>query len=114
MSGIPAGMKITLKDLEAVIDECTGISKQAAARTELQKQNLANILGVMRFPENFLVRHMQAATLLLREIGERTTNETECVFQCRRALQRLEQRRRIEPGRRALRCRSGGARRTEG
>ncbi len=74
MSGIPAGMKITLKDLEAVIDECTGISKQAAARTELQKQNLANILGVMRFPENFLVRHMQAATLLLREIGERTTN----------------------------------------
>ena len=74
MSGIPAGMKITVKDLEAVIDECTGISKQAAARTELQKQNLANILGVMRFPERFLVRHMQAATLLLREIGERTTN----------------------------------------
>ena len=74
MSGIPAGMKITLKDLEAVIDECTGISKPAAARTELQKQNLANILGVMRFPESFLIRHMQAATLLLREIGERTTN----------------------------------------
>jgi hypothetical protein len=72
-SGVPAGVKITLKDLEALIDECTGISRPVAARTELQKQNLANILGVMRFPEGFLVRHMQAATLLLREIGERTT-----------------------------------------
>ena len=65
---------MTLKDLEAVIDECTGISKPAAARTELQKQNLANILGVMRFPESLLVRHMQAGTFLFREIGERTTH----------------------------------------
>lgn len=72
-SGIPAEVKMTLKDLEALVDECTGISKSAVARTELQKQNLANILGVMRVPERLLVRHMQAATLLLREIGERTT-----------------------------------------
>jgi hypothetical protein len=72
-SGLPAGVKMTLKDLEALVDECTGISKPAAARSELQKQNLANILGVMRFPERLLVRHMQAATLLFREIGERTT-----------------------------------------
>jgi hypothetical protein len=73
-SGLPAGVKMTLKDIEALVDECTGISKPAAARSETQKQNLANILGVMRFPEGLLVRHMQAATLLLREIAERTTN----------------------------------------
>jgi hypothetical protein len=73
-SGIPSGVKMTLKDLEALIDECTGISKPAAARSELHKQNLANILAVMRFAEGLLVRHMQAATLLLREIRERTTN----------------------------------------
>jgi len=72
-SGLPAGVKMTLKDLEALVDECTGVSEPAAARSELQKQNLANILGVMRFPEGLLVRHMQAATILLREIGERTT-----------------------------------------
>ena len=72
-SGIPAASKMTLKDLEALVDECTGIAKPAAARTELQKQNLANILGVMRFPDRLLVRHMQAATFLFREIGDRTT-----------------------------------------
>jgi hypothetical protein len=73
-TGMPAGMKMTLKDLEAIIDECTGVSKPVAARTELQKQNLANILGVIRIPERLLVRHMQAATILLREIADRTTN----------------------------------------
>jgi pimeloyl-ACP methyl ester carboxylesterase len=72
-SGIPAASKMTLKDLEALVDECTGIAKPVAARTEQQKQNLANILGVMRFSERLLVRHMQAATFLFREIGERTT-----------------------------------------
>jgi hypothetical protein len=71
--GLPADSKLTLKEMESRVDECTGILKAANTRTELQKQNLANILGVMRFPEGFLVRHMQAATLLLREIGERTT-----------------------------------------
>jgi hypothetical protein len=65
---------MTLKELEALVEECTGVVTGAAARTERQKQNLANILGVMRFPENLLVRHMQAATFLLREIAERTTD----------------------------------------
>ncbi len=73
-TGIPAERKMTLKDLETIIDECTGIAKAAGARTELQKQNLANILGVMRFPDRLLVRHMQAATFLFREIAERTTH----------------------------------------
>ena len=47
--------------------------KPAAERTDTQKQNLANIVGVMRFPEIMLVRHMQAATFLFREIAERAT-----------------------------------------
>jgi hypothetical protein len=64
---------MTLKELEAIVDECTGVAQTAAARTELQKQNLANIIGVMGFPERMLVRHMQAATFLFREIAERTT-----------------------------------------
>jgi hypothetical protein len=63
-----------LTDLETVVDACTGVAHEAAARTDLQKQNLANILGVMRFPERMLVRHMQAATFLFRDIAERITH----------------------------------------
>jgi hypothetical protein len=73
-AGVPAESKMTLRDLQAVVDECTGASKPAEARTETQKQNLANILGVMRFPETLLVRHMQSATFLFREIAQRITN----------------------------------------
>ena len=74
-NGIPANSKMTMKDLQTLIDECTGLSKAADARTELQRQNLANIVGVMRFPDALLVRHMQAATFLFREIAERVTKD---------------------------------------
>src|SRR5438132_120684 len=67
------GVQMAVKDTEALVDECTGLTMAAGARSALQKQNLANILGVMRFPEALLLRHMQAATFLFREIGERTT-----------------------------------------
>jgi hypothetical protein len=40
-------------------------------RTEVQKRNLANILGVMRIPENMVARHMQAATFLFRDLNVR-------------------------------------------
>jgi hypothetical protein len=71
--GVAAGAKMTLRDLDAVVDECTGVSKPAAQRSEQQKKNLADIIGVMGYPENLLVRHMQAATLLFRDIVQRTT-----------------------------------------
>jgi hypothetical protein len=73
-SGLPAQSKLTLKEMEAAVDACTGVAHAAAERSEAQKQNLANILGVMRFPERMLVRHMQAATFLFREIAERVTH----------------------------------------
>jgi hypothetical protein len=72
-NGVAPDSKMTLKDLDAVVDECTGVGHPASARGERQKQNLANILGVMGYPENLLVRHMQAATLLFRDIVENTT-----------------------------------------
>jgi hypothetical protein len=65
---------MTLKGLQALVNECTGVDKAVDARSEAQKQKLANILGVMRFPEALLVRHMQSATLLFREIAQRITN----------------------------------------
>jgi alpha-beta hydrolase superfamily lysophospholipase len=71
--GVAADSKMTLKDLDAAVEECTGVSKPAAQRSEQQKKNLADIIGVMGYPENLLVRHMQAATLLFRDIVQRTT-----------------------------------------
>jgi hypothetical protein len=72
-NGVAPDSKMTLKDLDAIVDECTGAGHPAAARSEQQKQNLANILGVIGYPENLLVRHMQAGTLLFRDIVKNTT-----------------------------------------
>jgi hypothetical protein len=72
-NGVAPDSKMTLKDLDTLVDECTGVGHPAASRNEPQKQNLANILGVMGYPENLLVRHMQAATLLFRDIVKNTT-----------------------------------------
>ena len=72
-SGLPAESKMTVKDLTARVDACTGVSKPAAARTDEQKKNLADILGVMRFTEALLVRHMQAGAFVFRDINERIT-----------------------------------------
>jgi hypothetical protein len=72
-NGVAPDSKMTLKDLDAAVDECTGVGHPAAARSEQQKRNLANIAGVMGYPENLLVRHMQAGTLLLRDIVKNTT-----------------------------------------
>jgi len=74
LTGLPADSTMKLADMQKLIDECTGITKPANARTDIQKQNLANILGVMRFPESMLVRHMQASTFLFRDIAQRMTN----------------------------------------
>jgi hypothetical protein len=72
-NGVAPDSRMTLKDLDTIVDECTGAGHPAAARSEQQKQNLANILGVMGYPENLLVRHMQAGTLLFRDIVKNTT-----------------------------------------
>jgi hypothetical protein len=72
-NGVAPDSKMTLKDLDAAVDECTGASNPASARSDAQKRNLANIVGVMGYPENLLVRHMQAATLLFRDIARNTT-----------------------------------------
>jgi hypothetical protein len=71
--GVAPDAKMTLKDLDAVVDECTGVAKPAAQRSDQQKKNLAEIIAVLGYPENLLVRHMQAATLLFRDIVQRTT-----------------------------------------
>ncbi len=52
--GVAADSKMSLKDLQALIEECTGVSRPAAERTAAQRQNLAEITGVVGIPENLL------------------------------------------------------------
>ena len=70
--GLPADSRMTLDELTARIDECTGVTRPAATRTELQKKNLANILGVGGFHESVLIRHMQYGTFNFRDIASIT------------------------------------------
>src|SRR5262249_52466326 len=72
--GMPTQSKMKLKDLEALVDECTGVSKPADMRTPLQEKNRANIIGVMGFSDRLLVRHMQSATFIFRDVNERITH----------------------------------------
>ena len=68
-----ADPKLNGKELAARIDECTGILKPAAERSEQQKQNLATITKVIGIIPGELVRHMQTATLLFRNIVQGMT-----------------------------------------
>jgi len=70
--GLATDSRMTLDELTARIDECTGVTRPAATRTELQKKNLANILGVGGFHESVLIRHMQYGTFNFRDIANIT------------------------------------------
>jgi pimeloyl-ACP methyl ester carboxylesterase len=73
--GLPADSKLTNNDVTARIDDCTGISKPAAQRSDTQKQNLANILNTAKIPERMLLIHMRYATFMFRDLAEMTTHE---------------------------------------
>src|SRR5260370_30725065 len=72
-NGVASDSQMTLKDLDTVVDECTGVRHPAAARSDRQKQNLADILRVMGYPENLLRRHMLAGTVFFLDIAKHTT-----------------------------------------
>ena len=74
--GLPANSKLTLDELTARVDECTGIAHPAAARTDLQKKNLANILSVGGFRDIVLIRNMQYGTFNFRDIAAITKGKS--------------------------------------
>lgn len=69
--GLPADSTLTRKELEARVNDCTGVKLAAAQRSEVQKQNLANILGVIHIPERTLVSHLEWATFTFRDLVQR-------------------------------------------
>lgn len=69
--GLPAESKLTPKELAERVNECTGVKLPAAQRTEAQRRNLANILGVIKVPERTLTGHMNWSTFLFRDVVQR-------------------------------------------
>ncbi len=69
--GLPADSKLTSKDLKERVNECTGVALPESQRSEAQKRNLANILGVVHIPERTLVSHLNWATFMFRDLTQR-------------------------------------------
>lgn len=68
--GLPMDSKLTRAELAARVDECTGVRKPAAQRTDVQKANLATIVNVIRIEERSLLGHLNWATWLLRDVTQ--------------------------------------------
>lgn len=68
--GLPLDSKLTRPELAARVDECTGVRKPAAQRSDTQKANLATIVNVIRIPEPSLLGHLNWATWLLRDVTQ--------------------------------------------
>lgn len=68
--GLPMNTKLTRAELANRVDECTGVRKPAAQRTEQQKANLANIVNVIKIPERSLIAHLNWSTWLFRDLTQ--------------------------------------------
>lgn len=69
--GLPADATMSAKELEARVNECTGVKLPPAQRSEAQQRRLADILGVIRIPERTLVSHLGWATFMFRDLTQR-------------------------------------------
>ena len=68
--GLPMNARLTRAELAHRVDECTGVRKPAAQRTEQQKANLANIVNVIKIPERSLIAHLNWSTWLFRDLTQ--------------------------------------------
>jgi len=69
--GLPAGAKMSEKELAERVNECTGAQLPPDKRTPTQRRNLANITRVLKIPERSLVGHMYWSTFLFQDIVQR-------------------------------------------
>ncbi len=72
--GLAPNNAITPQGLAQRINECTGALQPPPTRTAQQRRNLANIVGVAKIPENFLVTDMFFATFALAELTQVRTH----------------------------------------
>ncbi|MBK1783422.1 hypothetical protein [Prauserella cavernicola] len=66
--GLPKGTTMTSSDLNARLQECTGIDSPPEHRSATQQRNLDDILGVTGIPERTLESHLRFATRTFSDI----------------------------------------------
>ena len=66
--GLAPNNTLTALDVAGRVNECTGALQPPATRTPQQARNLANILGVAKIPESFLITDIAFATFGLQEL----------------------------------------------
>jgi len=69
--GLPANATLKREALAERVDECTGVRKPAAQRTDRQKANLETITKVVGIPERSLLGHLNWATWLFQDLSVR-------------------------------------------
>ncbi len=66
--GLPEDSGISLDQVEAAVDACTGIGHAPGQRTQAQKDRLEELLELARLPEEFLLTDMAYATFALSDL----------------------------------------------
>ena len=70
--GLPEDSDLTRAELTRRVEQCTGVDRPDARRSPEQRQNLADILGVIGIEEDQLVSHLAWATFTFRDmVGRR-------------------------------------------
>jgi hypothetical protein len=72
--GLAPNNTLTTQDVAARVNECTGVLQPPPTRTPQQVRNLANILGVAKIPESFLITDIEFGTFGLQELTLIRTN----------------------------------------
>lgn len=70
--GLPADSKMTTAELAKRADDCLGVRKPAAQRTEAQAQKLKTLVDVVNIPERSIIGHLNWGTFTLRDVVSRT------------------------------------------
>jgi pimeloyl-ACP methyl ester carboxylesterase len=66
--GLPVDSKLTNAELSARADECLGVRKPAAQRTQEQVQKLKTIVDVLKIPESSVIGHLNWGTFTLQDV----------------------------------------------
>ena len=66
--GLPADSTLTPAALADRVDECLGVRKPAAQRTQAQAQKLKTIVDVIKVPESSVISHVNWGTFTLRDV----------------------------------------------
>jgi alpha-beta hydrolase superfamily lysophospholipase len=69
--GLPPDSTLTTQELQGRANECTGYQLPPEQRSKEQRQNLANILNVIRIPERTFYSHLAWGTFQFRDLVQR-------------------------------------------